>query len=144
MYLVLDTNTIIDFLKEKSTAFDLLTLLVMRGIAVIAIEQTLNVPSDRRVTFTFTVPETVEPGDVKTILIFPNAVSANNGFPESSGVEREQTIEECLAEAAAKAQYYKQHPEKDRYYDGKPFDTFGKTMEDVVAWQRSVRAEWDD
>jgi hypothetical protein len=117
-------------------------ILDRRGIAVIAIEQTLNVPSDRRVTVTFT--ETVEPGDVKTILIFPNAVAANAGLHESFGIEREQTIEECLAEGAVKARYYQQHPEKNRYFDDKPFDTFGKTMEDVVAWQRSVRAEWDD
>jgi hypothetical protein len=41
---------------------------------MIAIEQTLTVTSDRHVTIT--VPETVEPGDVKTILIFPNAVPA--------------------------------------------------------------------
>jgi hypothetical protein len=103
---------------------------------VIAIEQTLTVPSDRCVTFTITVPEAVEPGDVKTILIFPNAASAD--------MEREQTIEECLAGAQVKTQHYKQHPEKDRYYNGKPFNTFGKTMEDVVAWQRSVRDEWGD
>jgi nicotinamide mononucleotide adenylyltransferase len=87
------------------------------------------------------VPEAVELGDVKTILIFPNAVATNAGLPE---MEREQTIEECLAEADAKARYYQQHPEKDRYFDGTPFNTFGKTMEDVISWQRSVRAEWGD
>jgi hypothetical protein len=111
---------------------------------VIAIEQTLTVPSDRRVTFTITVPEAVGQGDVKTILIFPNAVPASDGIPQSFGMEREQTIEECLAEARTKVQYYQQHPERDRYYDGKPFNTFGETTEEVVAWQRSIRDEWGD
>jgi hypothetical protein len=55
-----------------------------------------------------------------------------------------KSIEEAHKMAQAKAAYYRNHPDEDRYDKGPALACFGETIEDYVAYQRSIRDEWGD
>jgi hypothetical protein len=110
---------------------------------MVTIEQTVDVPADRRLHLDLVLPQTMPSGRTSVMLVFP--VSAKNKeVPRPYRTEPAPTIEELKAEAAAKYA-------KMRETGIDPWQQFreslhGKTIfgEDGVEYQRRMRDEWSD
>jgi predicted nucleic acid-binding protein len=69
---------------------------------MVTIEQTVDVPADRRLHLDLLLPQTVPSGRTNVVLVFPTPAVENKEVPRPYRTKPIPTIEELKAEAAAK------------------------------------------
>jgi hypothetical protein len=113
---------------------------------MIAIEQTVDIPADRRLHLDITLPESVQSGRADIVLVFSTAESVERAAGEEPGAYTPEPfpgIEELKAEARQKTAERFACPSGDslQKYCGILKDVF---TEDGLEYQRRLRDEWPD
>jgi hypothetical protein len=113
---------------------------------MITIEQTVDIPADRRLRLDMTLPQSVPSGRADIVLVLSVAEPAEKAEEEASRIYTPKpfpTIEELKEEARQKTAARLACPSGDslQKYCGILKDVF---TEDGVEYQRKLRDEWPD
>ena len=112
---------------------------------MITIEQTITIPADRRLHLDVALSQSVPSGRTSIVLVIPTAKHAERAEEDAPLVyapELEPTIEELMADAAAKhAEMLRTGIDPLARFAGCLKDAFPK---DGLEYQRRLRDEWPD
>ena len=113
---------------------------------MLTIEQTIDIPTDRRLHLDMTLPPSVPSGRTSIVLVFPTAEGAEKAegeAPRSHTPEPSPSIEELMEDARQKTAARLACPSGDplQKYCGCLKDAF---PEDGLEYQRRLRDEWPD
>jgi hypothetical protein len=112
------------------------------------IEQTVDIPADRRLNLSIPAPDSVPNGQVRIFIRFePIDAQPQKTLQETMREENEQRFQNTLLEAEEKTAWRKAHPkefmEQMRKLRGSlSASAFGGM--DGVTYQRKIRDEWED
>jgi hypothetical protein len=113
---------------------------------MMTIEQTVDIPADKRLRLDVTLPETMTASQADVVLIIVPRSASITAQPEDIRAQLTplRTIEECIAEAKKKAEW-------ERVSGHKPFEALRNRKgpplfggEDGLVIQRRMRDEWPD
>jgi hypothetical protein len=109
------------------------------------IQQTIDIPLDRKIHLDLTLPESVPFGKSELVLEFKSAEPEKPRWTPEPPLPRVHTLEEAIAQAEAQAARRRADPSIPLFNgmwgclkDSKAFDG------DPVAIQREMRDEWPD
>jgi hypothetical protein len=91
----------------------LLSLLFWYNVFMM-IQQTIDIPSSRKVHFDVVLPETAQCGKAPVILNFPSVVPRNDALKMSAPQKLSPSFEKALKEAEEKRIYWEAHPDELR------------------------------